>query len=144
MQKGDISGLVIVVLVILGIAGFLVFAPKAEPVVYGPVEVTGSSLVVAEPALGAREVLVSVEVIKSGFVTVHQAIGDAPGPIVGASALLAVGSQTDVAVVMTEPLFAGQDYFVLMFADDGDGVYESRIDLPVMSDGVVIKHKLSL
>jgi hypothetical protein len=31
-----------------------------------------------------------------------------------------------------------------MFVDDGDSVYEAGIDLPVMSEGQVVKQKLEL
>ena len=122
---------------------FFQFAPKAPVVVYAPVEVTGSSLTLGENAPG-QVVNVSAEVKRPGFVTVHQAIGEAPGPIIGTSELLEVGGHAALVIHTDEPLQPPAEYFVLLFVDDGDGVYEPGVDLPVMSNGQVIKQKLSL
>lgn len=151
MQTGDWIGVLIVVMILAGIGLFLSLAPEVPKVVYGPVEVTGSSIVVEATtpsgsplAGGGREVRVAAELKRAGFVTLHQAIGEAPGPIVGQSLLLAPGSYPELVVSTTEPLSPTGEYFVMLFVDDGDGVYESGIDLPVMSDGKVIKQKFSL
>lgn len=144
MQKGDWFGLAIVITLLVGIGIFFAYAPKAPRDGYVPVEVTGSSVsVVATPEEG-RAVQVSAEIKKPGFVTIHEAIGDAPGPIIGHSPLLTVGSHSNLTIETTEPLFPPYEYFVLLFVDDGDSVYEAGIDLPVMSEGQVIKQKLSL
>ncbi|MDQ5952101.1 MAG: hypothetical protein QG626_228, partial [Patescibacteria group bacterium] len=84
------------------------------------------------------------EVKQEGFVTVHLAIVEPPGPLIGKSPLLSIGTHLDLLVTTTEPISPPGEYFVLLFADDGDGVYESGVDLPVMSDGKVIKEKISL
>jgi hypothetical protein len=143
MQKGDWLGVVIVVVLLGGVAAFLAWAPDAPISVYAPVEVTGSSVTVGAQA-GEESVRVSAEVKRNSFVTVHKAIGDAPGPIVGASALLTPGTHAPLTIELNEPLVPLDAYFILMFLDDGDGVYESGIDLPIMSEGQVIKEKLSL
>jgi len=144
MQKGDLVGLIIVVTILVSIAAFLVFAPKAPKVTYTPVEITGSSVVLSDTQAVGRSVLVSVEVKQRGFVTIHQAIGDAPGPVIGQSPLLDPGSYAELSVEATEILQPPGQYFILLFVDDGDGVYEAGVDLPVMSEGQVIKQKLSL
>ena len=143
MQKGDWLGVIIVVAILAGGAGFLALAPKVPKVVYAPVEVTGSAVTV-DGELGERSVTMSAELKRDGFVTIHQAIGEAPGPVIGQSGLLAAGSYSGLMIEATEPLLSSSGYFILLFVDDGDGVYESGIDLPVMSDGKVIKVKISL
>lgn len=144
LQKGDWVGIITIVVLLCGIAAFIALAPRAEVQVYAPVEVTGSSLVVSEQQTGENTVKVSAELKRAGFIAVHQAMGEAPGPIVGQSPLLSVGNYADLVVATTEMLRPTEDYFVLLFVDDGDGVYELGVDLPVMSEGKVIKQKLSL
>ena len=143
MQKGDVFGLVIVITLLVGIGIFFAYAPKASPDVYAPVEITGSA-VTSVAQTDDNAVQVSAEVKREGFVTVHQAIGEAPGPVIGHSPLLTVGTHTDLVIETTEGLLSLNDYFVLLFVDDGNGVYEAGVDLPVMSNGVVIKERLSL
>ena len=142
MQKGDYIGLAIVITILVGIGLFFAYAPKAPVVVYSPVEITGSSVTV-NPETTERSIQVSAEIKQPGFVTVHEAIGEAPGPVIGQTPLLTVGSHPNLTIETTglEPLY---DYFILLFVDDGDGIYEAGIDLPVMSDGQVIKQKVSL
>lgn len=142
MQNGDWIGVLIVVMILAGIGLFLSLAPEVPKVVYGPVEVTGSSITVDQSS--ERSVTVAAELKRAGFVTLHQAIGEAPGPIVGQSPLLAPGSYAELKIDTLEPLSPTGEYFVLLFVDDGDGVYEPGVDLPVMSDGKVIKQKFSL
>ncbi|HRH32064.1 MAG TPA: hypothetical protein PLK06_01940 [bacterium] len=144
LQKGDWLGVAIVIVLLVGIGAFIAFAPKTEVRVYAPVEVTGSAVVLGEVVVDATSVPVTAEVKQAGFVTVHRAIGEAPGPLIGQSPLLSVGTHADLLVPTTEPISPPGEYFVLLFADDGDGVYESGVDLPVMSDGKVIKEKISL
>lgn len=151
MQKGDWLGVLIVVAILAGIAVFLVLAPTAPEVIYAPVEVTGSSVTIplATDSLeggagGEREVRLSAEIKRPGFLTVHQAIGEAPGPVVGQSALLSPGSHPDLIIKTTEPMLSQGGYFALLFVDDGDGTYEPGIDLPVMSEGKIIKVKIGL
>ena len=143
MQKGDLAGLVIVVAMLVGIALFFVLAKQAPKVIYAPTEIAGSEVTVGELA-SANSVKITAEIKQAGFVAIHQAIGEAPGPIVGQSELLAAGSYVDFVIEATESLEPPAEHFILLFVDDGDGVFESGIDLPVMSDGQVIKRKLNL
>jgi hypothetical protein len=144
MQKGDFLGLAIVVVLLVGIALFFAYAPKAPPAdIYAPVELTGSSITLGGKT-GEQAITLSAEVKEPGFVSVHQAFGEAPGPVVGHSPLLTAGTHTDFTVETTEPLFPPNEYFLLLIKDDGDGIYEAGIDLPVMSGGEVVKQRLTL
>ena len=143
MQKGDWLGLLTVIAILVGIGLFFAYAPEAKPDVYAPVEVTGSSVTVGAQT-GEQSVRVTAEVKQPSFITVHQALGEAPGPVIGVSGLLAPGSYAPLSIALPVPIVPTNDYFILMFLDDGDGVFEAGVDLPIMSDGQVIKVKLSL
>jgi hypothetical protein len=143
MHKGDIPGAVIIVGLIIGIAAFFVFASQAPVRIYAPVEIPGSTLSVSQPT-NESAVMIAATLKQAGFVTVHQAIGEAPGPLIGQSDLLPPGTYTDITLNMLGALSADNDFYFLVFVDDGNGVYDPGIDLPVMSDGQVIKQKLSL
>ncbi len=140
LKKEDVTGLVIVLVMVLLIAAFFIFAPKAPEISYVPVEATGSALSVAEPdAEQLGEITVDAVVKTPGFITFHQAIGQAPGEVVGRSVFLEPGEYKDFIIKLAEPLEPVNQYFALMFKDDGDKVYRAGVDLPVMSEGAVIK-----
>ncbi|MDQ5952645.1 MAG: hypothetical protein QG626_774, partial [Patescibacteria group bacterium] len=82
LQKGDWLGVAIVTVLLVGIGVFIAFAPKTEVRVYAPIEVTGSTVTLGEVVADATSVLVAAEVKQEGFVTVHRAIGEAPGPLI--------------------------------------------------------------
>ena len=145
MKRSDVFGLLALVVCLGAILFFVLAAPEREPQIYAPVEVAGSALVL-QPSqeAGASHVAVDSTLAKSGFVTVHRAFGDAPADVLGVSEFLTPGNYSDLLIPLSTPTEAGSSYFVLMFLDDGDGVYEPRVDLPVMTDGKVIKEKLIL
>lgn len=143
MQKGDVAGLVIVGGVIIALGLFFAFAKDASRITYKPVEITGSSIL-ALPPKSPEKVLVGTEVKQNGFVTVHMSHGGAPGPIVGVSHLLTPGSYPNLEIVLDEPINDIDSYIVLLMVDDGDGVYEAGIDLPVMSEGTIVKQTIPL
>jgi hypothetical protein len=138
MKLKDIIMLLLGAGVIVGLGLLVAFAPQAEPFVYRPVEITGSSIL-ALPARSPEVALVGAEVKQAGFVTVNISHGNAPGPNVGESQLLEPGSYPNLEVHLHEPMNGVDNYFVLLFVDDGDGVYEPGVDLPVMSDGKVVE-----
>lgn len=143
MRKGDVAGLVIVMLLLLGLGAFFVYAPQAPQEIYAPVEITGSSLSTGT-VVDEHTVQVSAELKQPGFVTVHQAVGAAPGPLVGQTDLLAPGSYPELHVPTTAALQPPGEYLLLLFVDNGNHVFEPGIDLPVMSDGQVVKQPVNL
>ncbi len=140
IKKEDLSGLLILLAIILIVAAFFIFAPNVPEVSYKPVEETGSALVVAPPSLGNfGEVHVDAVIKAAGFVTFHEAIGQAPGPVVGSSVYLVPGEYKDLVIKLEKPLEANNQYFALMFKDNGNKSYDPGVDLPIMSGGNVIK-----
>ena len=140
MKKEDLTGLVILLAIIAIIAAFFIFAPNASELSYKPVEVTGSQLTVAEPDLGhLGEITVDATVKTPGFITFHEAIGQAPGPVVGTSAYLETGQYQGLVIKLQQPLEPDNQFFALLFKDGGNKVFDLGVDLPVMSNGAVIK-----
>ncbi|MBP9827638.1 hypothetical protein KBC55_00600 [Patescibacteria group bacterium] len=137
-QKGDVIGLAMVLAVIALIALFFVFAPKAPEVTYAPTEVAGSSLEVMDSSLAATTFTVTAPV--PAFVTVHEAVGSAPGPVLGVSELLTASPDSRVIRLdLGETSWPPTKLIALLFADDGDGIFEAGIDLPISADGVVVR-----
>lgn len=142
MKKGDIVGLVLVVSMLGGLAALFAFAPDAPEVSFAPVESPGSALVLIE----AQEPGVVVDAVlgEPGFITLHELVSTAPGPLVGVSDFLDAGVHQTLPLSVSGGLQTTYDYVMLMIVDDGDKVYEPGIDRPVMVDGQVIRVPVSL
>lgn len=142
MKQGDIWGFVSLIFVLGGLAALFVFSPKRSEIIFQPVEVPGSALVLVE----AQEEGVVVDAVlgKPGFVTLHQRISDAPGPLVAVSDFLEEGISSALAIPVAGGLTELESYVLLMVVDDGDAVYEPGVDLPVMVDGQVIRVPVAL
>ncbi|MFA5946509.1 MAG: hypothetical protein WC813_00605 [Patescibacteria group bacterium] len=140
IKKEDATGLVILFVMMVIIATFFVLAPNAPEISYRPVEETGSALIVVDPTLdNLGEIHVSATVKTPGFITFHEAIGQAPGGVVGVSEYLQPGEYKDLVITPLRPLERDNQYFALMFKDGGNHKYDLGVDLPIMSNGAVIK-----
>lgn len=137
MKKGDIVGFILVLGMLGGLAALFAFAPERSEVAFVPIEVPENALVL----VGASESGVVVDAVLgvSGFITIHELVGTAPGPLFGVSSLLDEGIYQAFTVAAPGGLGTSYDYVMLMIADDGDGVYEAGVDRPVMVDGQVIR-----
>ncbi|MEK7459150.1 MAG: hypothetical protein AAB663_01950 [Patescibacteria group bacterium] len=141
MSKGDIlvAGVVVVFVALLGYVFF--FADSAPSGVadlgYAPVDVPGAQMLEAYAASNeAMNVVVDIPV--ESWVTVHAAIGSAPGPIIGQSGYMESGGR--MTSMRIEPLMVtGVTYIVLVHKDDGDGSFDINKDLPIMADGTVLR-----
>lgn len=136
MTKGD-GMLLVGVVASIGLLGLLFFvAPKADETPYGPVEVTGSSIDVSSPETYRVDAWVSLN--QPGFITVHESVGGAPGPV------LATSTYMDTTAVVTSiavdpEMTSGAEYVALLHVDNGDKQFSMYDDLPVMSEGNVVK-----
>lgn len=137
MKKDDIFGGVILLVVIAAIGAFFYFAQPAPELAYAPVEIPGSSIGAVAP--GDGEVDITATLIQSGFVTIHKSMGDAPGPIIGSSGLIAVGENTPVTILTSELMEAGLTYVALLHVDNGDEKLVISQDMPVTSNGVSVR-----
>lgn len=137
MKKGDIWGFISLLIILGGLALLFVFAPRNPEVAFAPIEVPGSSVTLV--AVDATSVTVDAVLGKSGFLTLHQLIGGAPGPIVATSDYLAAGTHAGYQLSVPRGLDLQMDYMMLMMADGGNATYDAGVDLPVMVDGEVIR-----
>lgn len=138
MKSGDVLTIGAVVLG-LGVLGALVFlAPEAEKDVgYRPIEITGSAITEAYNS-SMNVVDVKTNVVRGGYVTVHVSLGGAPGQIIAQSGYLVAGT-TMASMLTTEPVVVGKQYVALLHVDDGDSRFVMEDDLPVMSEGNVVR-----
>jgi type IV secretory pathway TrbF-like protein len=144
MQRADTWFAVLMIALVILIGGGLWYvSQRSESPVYAPVEVAGSQVEVVQANTETRTITLKVNMQTAGFIGLHQAVGQAPGPQITVSSLLDTGDYSDLRLSMPVSASA-QDFFILMFQDDGDGQYEPGVDLPVMSDGQVIKVPISL
>ncbi len=137
MKKDDIVGGVLLLIAILGIGTFFFFAKPAPELSYGPIEVAGSSI--AATAVGDAEVDIIAAVQRSGFVSIHESVGGAPGPIIGYSGLISVGSNVSVTILTSQLMTPGLPYVALLHVDNGDGTFIIKDDMPVTSNGVSVR-----
>lgn len=137
MKKGDVVGLISLLLIMGVMATIFAFAPKTPEISFQPIEIPGSSLALLD--LSNQGVVVDATLMEKGFVTLHGSIGGAPGPIVGTSDILDVGTHSSLLISSTQELSSSNEYVMLLIADDGDGIYEAGVDRPVMVNGEVIK-----
>lgn len=137
MKKGDIFGLVSLIVMLGGLAALFAFAPERSEVAFQPIEVSGSALVLIEA--GEPGVVVDAVMGTPGFITLHATIGDAPSTILASSDLLEEGIHSALTLAVPGGLNSEGGYVMLMVADDGDGIYEPGIDRPVMVNGEVIR-----
>ncbi|RMD52303.1 hypothetical protein D6827_00265 [Candidatus Parcubacteria bacterium] len=129
--------LILGIAVILIVALIVFWAPEKGPA-YAPVDVGGGSISVTDqPA--SDSVVLNAELAAPGFITVHSAIGDAPGPIIGVSDYLPVGKYDNLQIPLSESLRPNFRYITLLHADNGDQVFVIDDDLPVMVDGAVVR-----
>lgn len=134
MTKGDVAFLLLVVIGVGGLGAIFAFAPQTP--VYAPVEITGSTLSVVAPQDYRVDATVSLR--KPGFVTIHQSLGGAPGPLVAVSMYLETTAVIS-SIAVDPALIAGGKYVALLHVDNGDMRFSMDDDLPVTSDGAVVR-----
>ncbi len=131
------SGLLITIVIVLSIGAFLFFAPE-KSLPYAPVNAGGGSITVQDQTAGDI-VQLSSDLAAPGFITIHEAMGEAPGRILGISDYLETGSYGGVNIFLTEPMIPGLTYITLLHADDGDQIFDVDYDMPVVVNGEVVR-----
>ena len=137
-MKKDVI-LMIVIILSLGLLGFLLFyTPDVPELGYRPVDVGGGSITI-EDQDQLDFVVFDTSLAKSGFVTIHRTISDAPAEIIGVTNYLEKGDYEDLRVDLDGEMLPGYRYAALLHVDNGDGEYFIDDDLPVMTDGEVVR-----
>lgn len=137
MKSNDIIGGVLLLGAIVGIGAFFLFAQKAPELAYGPVEIPGSTITAT--ALGDGEVEVIATLIQPGFVTVHQSLGGAPGPIIGTSGYIDSGTDVAMTILLSESMSTGTTYIALLHVDNNDKQFVVADDMPVTNGGASVR-----
>jgi len=131
------SGLLITIVVVLLIGAFLFFV-TAKPLPYAPVDVGGGSIIVSDQVAGSL-VQLNTTLAAPGFITIHEAMGEAPGKVLGVSDYLETGSYGGINIVLSELMTPGLTYIALLHADDGDGHFDIQKNMPVSVNGEVVR-----
>lgn len=140
MKNHALFSIGIAALLIAGLA-YLFFVAAARPgsneLGYVPVEVENAKLLEAYAA-SAEAMNVVIDIPVPSFVTVHTAIGSAPGPIIGQSGYIEPNKH--MTSMKIDPLMvSGMTYIVLVHKDNGDSLFSLEEDLPIMNDGKVLR-----
>ncbi len=138
----QLAPFLIPLVIVGGIAYMVTKSPKASELAYAPVEYTGSDVATGPQSSGTSVVIESAEIKTPSFISVHESITLAPAQSIGHSGLLPAGSYTDIPVTLSQSMLPGYRYIVLLMADDGDGVFELGVDLPIMNNGTVVRRDI--
>ncbi len=140
MTKGDglVAGAIVVLLAALGYVFFFAnTAPSGGDLGYVPVDVPGAQMLESYAA-STEAMNVTVDIPVGSWVTVHAAIGEAPGPIIGQSGFIPAGRMM-TSMKISPLMTSGTTYIVLVHKDDGDGLFDINKDLPISVDGNVMR-----
>lgn len=102
-------------------------------------------LFVPEQAGGDNVFIESAMFLDGGYVVLHTEDGGAPGAVIGASELLPAGITENFLFDIDEEVVEGDVLFAMLHTDDGDGVFNSLLDVPVMNSAgapIVVKFNI--
>jgi hypothetical protein len=128
----------IVFLFVLFLGLYLAFSDPVAEISYHPIDVGGGSITVEDQDQLDR-VFLSAELVAPGFITIHESMGGAPAAIIATSDYLEVGMYEELELVLDIQMTPGYRYITLLHADNGDTVYVTNDDLPVMVNEEVIR-----
>lgn len=137
-MKRDVLLGTLIFAAILGFGLYMFLFDPAVEVSYRPVDIEGAELIIPNQ-IGTRDVeVVRVNLPVPGFVSIHESLSGAPAAPVGSSPLLE-GLHENVIFDLEGELNLQLGNVALLLADDGDGIYEPGVDLPISVDGEVIR-----
>lgn len=91
----------------------------------------------SDQTAGGSVMVTGVSATKVTWVTVRENNAGKLGNILGARRIEA-GNNQNVEVVLLRPTQAGKEYFVVLFEDNGDKVFNHKTDMQVVKDGDVL------
>jgi hypothetical protein len=119
--------------------GYVFFSLESAPeLAYRPVDVGGGAIIV-ENQFDMNKVILDAEIAVSGFISIHESMSGAPAANIGVSRLLEPGDYEGLEIALRQPMIPGYRYIALLIVDNGNGVFELGIDLPVMVEGAVVR-----
>lgn len=134
MKRGDFEGFLYLGGMLAAFLGIVFLVPRGTHVQQDIIPLDMPTAALAVEAVVDAGLSISYTVERDGFVSVHRAMGDAPGEILGQ---MRVEKGTGEVTVPTAD--AVGPVTVLFFADDGDGVFALGVDRPVVRDGVSVR-----
>lgn len=140
MQKSEWIFAGALVVLVVGLGSFFLYAPQTPPsnIANGPVDVGGGAMIIEEQT-ALNVVHVAATLTAPGFITIHESFGGAPGTIIGTSAYLPAGDYPDIRIEAT--MLPSYQYIGLLHADNGDSVFVVEDDMPVKTNDEVVKVK---
>ncbi len=126
---------------LVGLAAFgaiIFYSPDAPELAYHTVDVGGGSIEIGDQNQ-LNYITLNAELAAPGFITIHKTISDAPAEIIGISDYLNVGFYDDLIIPVSEEMLPGYKYAALLHVDDGDQVFVAELDMPVETNGEVVR-----
>ncbi len=96
-----------------------------------------AAVMVSDQEAGSTVTVASVENDHVTWVAVRESNNGALGNILGAARIEA-GTSNNIVVSLLRPTMAGKDYFVVLFNDNGDRVFDHKVDMAVTSGGTPV------
>jgi hypothetical protein len=137
-MKSDYIVLGGAVATILLFGAIFFYAPEAEVVSFGPIDVGGGSITV-EDQENQDVVTLDAELVVSGYITIHESMGQAPAALVGTSRYLEAGTHKGLMINLTEPMSLGSPYRTLLHVDNGDQIFVPEDDRAVKNGEETVK-----
>ncbi len=118
---------VIIALLVIGIIYLIASSRDTTDTVVTVDETGETSVRVADQTPDSLSVVVDfVSLAKPGFVVIHKNANGQPGEIIGVSELLEAGESRSVSILAN--LTAGESYFAMLHADNGNGQFSAELD----------------
>lgn len=95
-------------------------------------KIAGNSLNVVTQKPGSQVAVDFVQLERGGYVVVREDKGGVMGEILGVSRLVEAGRTEGFSVPLSRPLRDGEMMYAALYADDGDGVFNTSKDSPVL------------
>jgi hypothetical protein len=147
-----IVGLIVIAIALFAFNKLLKEEVVEEPIITETPEeeqveiISVNNLIVPDQAPGA-EVFVEKVLLKTdedgGFVVIHRVTEDGDtGEVIGVSRYLEPGITENLVVVLNEDetVEVGETVTAILYADDGNGVWNSETDMPITDDeGIIIQ-----
>jgi hypothetical protein len=90
--------------------------------------VQSNSLVMTDQLPGDRAFINTVFNEKPGFVIIQKDEAGNPGAIIGVSKWLGTGDNSRLEILLSEKLIDGLPYYAMLYADDGNGLFDPKDD----------------
>ncbi len=90
-----------------------------------------NAVVVLEQRLTDTVYVNAINMEKPGFVIVYRDSDGKPGGVIGVSKWFPAGQYANEDIGLTESMVSGVDYYAGLVADDGNGIFDPKKDLPV-------------